>query len=246
MINDKLRNRHQQISPRHLKKASRVTQDENPYVKIAGTREPTETGYVVRGYFGKNYETYFEVMLAGTASPFYLHPKKDRTFWILNGRGFLTTQQEGKEQVTKKIITGDQITVERGTTYRIATTSTEQLQMFITQSPKYEVSLEIVAASNATKSPEEYQLREPTIEERLGTISPEMASAVGRSKPRYRSKAAQQQARTHRKSRQVEIRDEVTIVPSNGATAIDPDRAGTAAGMNAQPSRGVFDESGAG
>jgi mannose-6-phosphate isomerase-like protein (cupin superfamily) len=235
---NELRRPRRVVQPRELKKSSQRRKAALSPVKVAGQREPTETGYIVPGYIGKTFETFFEVMLAGSASAFLLHEKKDRAIWVIAGTGFVTTQKKGEKQTTRRLITGDTVSFDRNTTYRIATTASEQLEFFVTQSAKYDATLQIVAPSDAPREATEAELIEPTLEERLGTIGTAVPTR------RRGSKAAQQQARTHRKSRQVE--ETFKIVPESGAPAADPRRAGTPTGVNVQPSGGRFDESGAG
>ena len=102
------------MSPRDLPKASRRRADRaaSP-LKVAGQRVPTETGYRVPCYQGKTFETYFEVMLPGSASAFLLHDKKDRSLQLLTGQGFITTETKEAGQKTRRLIPGDTITLER-------------------------------------------------------------------------------------------------------------------------------------
>jgi len=237
MAND-LRRMRDKVLPRDLKKSSttRRAHAQNP-IKVAGQRELTETGYTVEGYCGKAFETFFEVMLPGTASAFYLHDKKDKSIWIIGGQGFVTTDSPTTGQQTRRVISGDTVAFERGVTYRLATTANMQLEFFVTQAAKYGVALQVVVPSDATKAASAADLVEPTLRERLG-----QATTVPTER-RGRSKAAQQQARKHRRSAQVE--DKFSIVPA----AIAPDPRGTGssvAGMNAAPSLGKFDDAGAG
>lgn len=238
MQHDIARRKRPKISPRDLKKSSQVRREASGApIKIAGSREATETGYRVPGYAGKNYETFYEVMLAGSASAFLLHEKKDRTAWIVGGQGFVTTKRGDEAQKTRRVITGDCLTFERGTTYRLSTTSTEQLEFFVTQSAKYESALQVVEPTDAPRQATEDEMAEPTLDERLGTVVAKPATR------RRRSKAAQQQRAQHRRSAQVE--ENFKVVPEN-QTSEDPTRAGVAAGINAQPTGGRFDEAGAG
>lgn len=232
-MRDHLRRPRVTVNPRELKKSSDIRRAAASPVKIAGERTPTETGYVVLGHHGKNFETFYEVMLPGTGSAFYLHEKKDRAIWLIAGQGFVTTQKGDGPQTTRRIVAGDHIDLERGTTYRISTTATERLEFFVTQSSKYSSALQIVAPSDAVKAPTKSDLKEPTLDERLGTVAPTAPR-------RRRSKAAQQQTRSHRKSPQVEETYSIVSEPP------DPRRVGTLAGVNTQPTGGRFDDAGAG
>ncbi len=233
-MND-LRRRRALISPRDLRKSSQSRRAAST-VKVAGEREPTETGYRAAGYTGKNFETFFEVMLSGTASAFLLHEKKDRSFWVISGQGFLTTEDSVNGQKTRRIFPGEHVSLDRGVTYRIATTATDQLEFFVSQSAKYEVSLQIIAPSDATRVATEAQLAEPSLDERLSQGT--SAQPVSR---RRGSKAAQQQKLRHRRSPQVEetfkvVPDGRQVVPGSGGHV----------GVNAQPGGGRFDDAGAG
>lgn len=239
MGRDLRRRQRPQISPRDLKKSSRVRREQSGGpLKLAGERVPTETGYRVLGYKGRNYEMYYEVMLAGSASAFMMHKKKDRTIWIVGGQGFVTTKHVDQAAITRRIVSGDALTFERGVAYRLSTTASEQLEFFVSQSAKYESALVEVQPTDAPRQATADEMAEPTLDERLGTVV---------SKPqtrRRRSKAAMQQSRTHRRSPQVE---ETFKVVSDGGTAAEPTVAAVSApGVNPQPSRGHFDEEGAG
>lgn len=223
------------VSPREFRKSSQIRRAAASPVKVAGQRVPTETGYRVPGYYGKSFETSFEVMLPGSASGFYLHEKKDKSIWIVGGQGFVTTGKVGEPPKTRRVIIGDTVSFDRGTTYRISTTASEQLEFFVTQAARYDVTLQTIMPSDATKVATDADLVEPTLDERLGTAG---------LKPRERkSKAAQQQARLHRKSAQIE--ETFRVVPES-TVMTEPARAGYSAGVNAKPSGGRFSDAGAG
>ncbi len=227
------------VNPRDLKKASRTRAAQMSPVKVGGKREPTETGYRVPGYRGKNFETFFEVMLAGTASAFFLHEKKDRSIWLISGQGFITTETKAHGQKTRRLIPGDTIALDRGVTYRLATTATEQLEFFVTQSAKYGATLKIVAPSDAMRQASAAEMAEPSLDERLGTV-------VSKPSRRRGSKAAQQQALRHRsgKGMSPQVEETFKIIPDRDAP--DPRATGGVAGLNAQPSGGRFNDVGAG
>jgi mannose-6-phosphate isomerase-like protein (cupin superfamily) len=234
-----LKRRRVKVNPRDLPKSSRIraVAATSP-IKVAGQREPTETGYRVPGYEGKTFETFFEVMLAGTASAFFLHEKKDRAVWLMAGQGFLTTETKEHGQKTRRLISGDSISLNRGTTYRFATTATEQLEFFVTQGVKYEATLQIIAPSDATRTASAEQLAEPTLDERVGTMTAQQSTR------RRRSKAAQQQTQTRRRT-SPQVEETFKIVPESGQ-ATDPRSTGSGAGVNVQPSGGRFSDIGAG
>lgn len=227
------------MSPRTLRKASRHSAAPS-LVKIAGEREPTETGYRVLGYAGKSFETFYEVMLSGTASAFLLHEKKDKSLWIISGQGFITTETKKEGQKTRRLIPGDAISLDRGTTYRIATTATGQLEFFVSQSAKYAATLTIVAPADATRTATASELEEPSLEERLGSGTPASSSRRNR-----RSKAALQQSlRPSTPGRSLQVEETFKVVPAG--TSGSADGPITVSGLNAQPSGGRFNDEGAG
>jgi len=63
-----LKRKRRQPDPRKIKKHSDIMRRTSASATVGGTREKTETGFVVSGFKGKTFETYYETMLAGTSS----------------------------------------------------------------------------------------------------------------------------------------------------------------------------------
>lgn len=244
MARDLQKRSRQKTLPRQIRKRSDRVNRDKQNLMVSGARQKTATGYIVPGFQGKSFETYYEVMLAGTATDVMRHQKKDKAFWVISGDGFLTMDTpSGSGQITRRLIPGDHINLPRGTTWRISTANQQSIEMFVSQQAKYSASLEVVEDSGAFKEATAADLREPSMAERLGE---ELTTRVPRRA--RNSKAAQQQAamRSGRRSKQVVNADgSYQIVPEGPVEASKLGHAGSA-GVNAQPTGGHFDEAGAG
>lgn len=228
-----LKRRRRQPDVRNIKKHSDFADRTANKLIVGGTRERTDTGFVVPGYIGKTFETFYETMLAGTSTATYRHEKKDRTIRVLSGVLFVLASNGG-EETQRRAIAGDEIAIERGTAFRLAT-SKEQVSMFVCQSTKYTAALELVTDSTLNSKPvPDHLLQEPTLGQRISQIDPSQAPTKRRG-----SKAKEQLAamRSGRKG---------------GATTFDepiPGRDGDVSvshGVSPRPSGGKFSEEGAG
>ena len=238
MIPKNLKARRRQPDATKVKKHSAYSKKREKRIVVGGARQKTDTGFRVPGFAGKSFETFYEVMLPGTSTPTLLHPKKDRTIRVMAGSAFVVisrTLDDGTVDTTqRRVIAGDEVALERGLTYRIATAN-EQLELVVCQQAKYEASLE-VSDDGIIRDVTPDMLRTPTPRERLVEMRPADVRQT-----RKGSKAKQQMiaARGGRTSAQVEA-----IANVSGASA--PEYAGTASGLNAKPTGGRFDDAGAG
>lgn len=224
-----LKRKRRQPDARTIKKHSDINRNRGHRATVGGTREKTSTGYEVKGFQGKTFETYFENMLAGTSTATLLHAKKDRTLRILSGVLFIMTEIDSIQSQTKAI-PGDEIVLERGTSYRLATAK-EDVEFFVCQSAKYAATLEVVDGSSlTTRDINPSLLVEPLMHQRLG-------GNEGRTLRRG-SKAKEQQAaiRAGRGNPGVEV----PVPGREGAVAPPPDVATASYGTNPQPTGGKF------
>lgn len=222
-----LKRKRRQPDPRKIKKHSDIMRRTSASATVGGTREKTETGFVVSGFKGKTFETYYETMLAGTSTPDCKHEKKDRTIRILSGALFVLTD-EGDGENQRTALAGDEIVLERGTIYRLAT-SKENVEFFVCQSAKYAATLEIISDSAfVTKEVPDYLLEDPSLAGRMYK-----SKGLGQTRRRG-SKAKEQQLAMQKKT--VAITEEPI-----------PGRQGdVTAQVNPGPSHGKFDAEGAG
>lgn len=222
-----LKRKRRQPDPRKIKKHSDIMRQTASSLLVGGSRERTETGFIVPGFQGKTFETYFETMLAGTSTPDFKHEKKDRTIRILSGSLFVL-KDEGNGETQRTARAGDEISFERGTTYRLAT-SKENVEFFVCQSAKYAATLDIISDSAfVTKEVPDSMLEDQSLVGR-------MYKSTGQGQSRRRgSKAKQQQMAAQGKT--VAIIDE-PIPGRQGAVT---------AQVNPGPSHGQFDKEGAG
>jgi len=230
-----LKRRRRQPNVRAIKKHSDIVRGAAGGLVVGGAREKTPTGVVVPGYVGKTFETYYETMLAGTSTASLRHDKKDRTVRIITGSLFVLVQKGDEPGSQQRAYAGDEIVLERGVTYRLAT-SKENCEFFVCQSAKYSATLEVVDDSSlTTKEINESLLQEPTLGQRVSQSKP----SDGQTRRRG-SKAKQQlmAAKGARNSAQV-----INSAPSDPV----PGRAGAVeAGVSPRPSQGRFSDEGAG
>lgn len=217
-------------NPRTIKKHSDIVRRDNTRLIVGGSREKTETGYIAKGFLGKSFETSFETMLARTATAVLCHPKKDKVIRIISGILFVITKIDGHE-TQQRFIAGDEIVLERGTTYRLSTAQ-EDVDMFVANSAKYDIALEVIDSSSlVTQEISPNLLEEPTIHQRIASSRPHEAISL-----RKGSKAKEQllAQRTNRKQVQPLVPEPV------------PGRQGAMVGKNPRPTAGKFSEDGAG
>jgi mannose-6-phosphate isomerase-like protein (cupin superfamily) len=225
-----MKRKRRQPDVRKIKKHSDIMRAQRGNVVVGGAREKTDTGYVVPGYKGKTFETYFESMLAGSSTATYKHEKKDKTIRIISGDLFVLTKTDGVEK-QQRAIAGDEVVLERGTEYRLAT-SKEDVEFFVVQSAKYNAAIEIVSESSLVArdvSPE--LLETPTMQHRINRTRPQDVGT------RRRGSKAKQQLMAQRGGRKVaQVIDE----PIPGRVgAVEP-------GVSPRPSLGKFSEEDAG
>ena len=228
-----LKRRRRQPNVQTIKKHSDIASRSANNLIVGGTRERTDTGFVVPGYVGKTFETYYENMLAGTSTATYRHEKKDRTIRVLSGVLFVLANN-GEEETQRRAIAGDEIAIERGTSFRLAT-SKEPVSMFVCQSAKYSAALELVTDSTLNSKPvPDHLLQEPTLGQRVAQIDPSKAPTRRRG-----SKAKKQlQAQKARRKGGNPVLDE-PIPGRLGDVAVTQ-------GINPRPSGGRFSEEDAG
>jgi len=138
-----------QIDPKTIKKHSDIAKVNNNNALVAGDREKTKTGFIVPGYTGPGFETYFEVLMPGAVSDRLRHAKKNRVLRVVSGVGFVISETEG-EQKEIKIKPGDEFVCEAGSAYRVCTTNKDPLSLFVVQDSKYLARLEVLEESTLT------------------------------------------------------------------------------------------------
>lgn len=175
-----------QISPRTLRKASRSRAHYEQTLEVAGKREQTKTGYRIPGTSCKEYETFFEHIAERQATDKMLHDKKTRTYRVVSGRGFAMLEKND-QQKSVVLIPGTELTVEPGITYVLTTTSQHSLEVFVSQSSKYESRLNIVESTETQALLDPKKLQSLSQQQ---VVSKELSSTTKRSR---RSKAAAQQ-----------------------------------------------------
>jgi hypothetical protein len=168
------------------------------------------------------------MMLASTSTAELRHPTKDRTLRVLSGSIFVIsssddTEQDGKGFASQQQLSpGDEAALERGTTYRIAT-STYPAEMYVSQQAKYELSLEVVK-----EVMDPVHVPESLLEQR--STQPVVTR---------RGSKARQQSVAYSKRVSPQVMNAVSSAPA-------PESAGTPDVINVKPSGGRFDEAGAG
>jgi len=136
--------RSQNVSPTKILKSSEILKKKRDSFNVIGERERTYTGYLVRSYVGKDFETYFESMIAGAVSPTYEHATKSICFSIISGHGLMVTEAEDGIIVEQGIASGSQVSVPPKTKYRIKAAVQGELAFFVSQSSGYEAKRKTV------------------------------------------------------------------------------------------------------
>jgi mannose-6-phosphate isomerase-like protein (cupin superfamily) len=225
MLNKK---RRRTVSPRNLRKRSDYMREYEDTVKVPGERVLIPTGYRVSSFKNGSFETFYEVMLAGTST------NRLRHLWVLAGQGFLEIQRPEESSLTKRLIPGDHVSIPRGSSFRVATTSQQTLEMIVTQQAKYEAKLEVLEELETARETPAADLAEPSLHDRM--------TSVINVTPRRGSKAAQQQVAT-RKERGREGGGHPPLgAPQSGGG----DLMGFVQGKNPRPTGGKLSAEGAG
>ncbi len=146
------------VNPRDIPKASQFRRKQEPSNTVTGTREPTEHGYRISGTVCKDYETYFEYLGEGQTTDKTVHAKKTRTYRILGGQGFAILEKDGVQK-SVVLVPGHELVVEAGIAQQLITTSTNELEFFVTQSAKYESTLKVLEKSTTTARTDESKLQ---------------------------------------------------------------------------------------
>lgn len=211
--------------PRSIKKHSDIVRRrvQNDVGVIHGEREKTDTGFIVKGFFGKNFETFIQVMMEGTSTPVMKHEKKDRTVRVLSGMLAVATDKHSV------LLRGQELALERGTEYRLLAPKGD-VEFLVVQSANYAATLEVVDASEAV-----------TTDISAETLGAYKAAPASQPTQRRGSKAKQQLAARAADRRTQGKELQLGKSPSQG-----PSSATAAPVMNPQPSMGNFDDSSAG
>jgi len=228
------RRRRQQIDPKTLKKHSQIVKRQTRNVVVLGQKEKTSTGFIIPGHKGKAFETYFETLLAGTASDMVRHPTKDRVIRVVSGDGFVILDDGINARIDKRIQAGDELILKAGVAYRFTTTSNQNLELYVSQEAKYFSRLKMVEESTATT-----EVTVDMLQENQRNVIDQPA--------RRGSKARQQQARKNSKRMPTGQVFDTSAMPVGPAEAQQTEGVATASSvMNARPSHGRFDDSSAG
>lgn len=169
------------VNPREFTKASQVRRVAQSEVQVVGQREPTKHGYRIPGTSCKEYETFFEYLAEGQATDTFMHPKKTRTFRVLDGRGYATLAKD-EETKSTVLLPGVELTVEPGVSCVIATTSTDFVSFFVTQSAKYEARMEILKESTTSTEIDSELLQSHSVEDLASQEARKLRRRTGKSK----------------------------------------------------------------
>ena len=224
------RRRRAAINPQTIKKHSDIVRENMAATIVVGNRTPTSTGFRITGYSSKSFETLYENMLPGS-STHTLVATKTRVLRIINGTGFLLTENDSGDVHQHKIIPGEEIVLAPKVAFRITTTSNSGLEMFITQNAGYEKGLKVVREDGALVT---------TPDSALNSVSRQEAVTRLERPTRRGSRAAEQQL--------AKANGTTQLTPAATATKkADASLSGTAVtGVNPRPSMGRFSEEGAG
>lgn len=209
-----------EIDPKTFKKHSQIVKQHKTIVAVTGVRERTETGYIIPGHSCGDFEIYFEMIMPSASSGLMTHPKKAKAIQVLDGTGAVIVND-----ITTKLLPGDQVVLPAGCRYRILTTNT-YLSFFVTQGSKYAARLEVLEPANS-------KIDIPS--ELLTGISPQEKLNLVTVPTRRGSKAREQSiARaTSARGNQRETAQPLSRIPD-------------ATGLNPMPTMGRFSEEGAG
>jgi len=150
------------VNPTTIKKHSDIVFQRQLAENTVGPREHTPTGFRVSGATTANFELYTEVMAAQSATNTYVHPKKSRSYRVLNGSGLLILNK------TKIIplLPGITVTVDPGVAFRVVTAgNTGELEFLVVQDSKYEDRLKLVESDGVSVEESTYSLVGQSIED---------------------------------------------------------------------------------
>lgn len=131
-----------QLDPKLIKKHSQIVRDRSEPLLVVGDRTRTDYGYTIPGVFHKSFET-LHMVIAGTTTPLWEHPKKLRVYRVVAGTGHFQEHVKGEEDCTnvetKALSPGDEVVAEPGRPHRLVADS--KLDLYVTQDYKYEANL---------------------------------------------------------------------------------------------------------
>jgi mannose-6-phosphate isomerase-like protein (cupin superfamily) len=227
-----LKRKRRQPDVRSIKKRSDYTKDYDNSIIVGGMRDKTDYGFVVDGFKGKSFETYFEHMEAQTSSPVLMHEKKDKVIRVLSGILYVICKKDDEAKQVKAI-PGDEVVLARGTSYRLSTLA-DSADLFICQNAKYTATLEVLDDTTAVSvDVPDSLLKEPTLQARLQRSLPHTLGTA-----RKGSKAKEQLAKL-RSARDNRVVEKAKPLASNVVAA-------NVEGSNLRPSHGNFSAEGAG
>lgn len=224
-----LKRKKRPVEARKVKRRSDYMPEYTNRVDVGGPRDKTDTGYAVKGFVGKNFETYFETMLPSTQGPRLHHEKKDKVIRVLNGI-LNVTSTSGKLTSTNRFIPGDEVTLERGTSYQLSTAK-EPTSFFVCQSAKYDATLEVLAEGMKAEVPPSL-LEEPSVDDRMRKSLPHTLGTNRKGSKAKEQLRALQAARNNRPAPKTVKQSEIAAQASYGT--------------NPKPGMGSFDKEGAG
>jgi hypothetical protein len=215
---------------RTIKKHSDIVRRNSSTLIVGGMHEKTKTGYVVFGFSGKSFETYFEYMLSNSATPVVQHPTKDKTIRILSGILFASLR-DGDILQEVKAVPGDELILKRGISYSLST-STEPVQLVVCQNSKYNTNLKVLDESSLV----EREVPAHMLGEHTSGIDLLSQKAIS---PRKGSKAKEQLA-------EIMVGKKSPQIINMDSTGTSPEDVAAIYGKNTRPTYGRVSEEGAG
>lgn len=156
------------IDPKTIRKHSDIVRQATNSTRVSGEREVTKTGYRAGVYLGKTLESFYEYFMEGAYTDLSMHDKKYKVVRVLGGTGYLltvTNPTELKESwITeeKTLVPGDVVEFEPTKAYRIATGSTDPLEVVVTQEPKYDSRITVIEETDMVANITESMLHSVT------------------------------------------------------------------------------------
>lgn len=219
------------IDPKTLKKGTAARMDSVAATTPAlGRRLATNYGYIIEGAKTAAYETRFEYMEVGASTGVVSHPSKYITFRCFRG-GVTVLMMQDSSTYERVLLVGDEISIPPQSKYRLACGSS-YCELFVTQEANYDQDLELWDQSqHRSVSVDPFLLKDVSEDSR-----------VPKNYTRHKSKAVEQATNLQR-SRQG---DGPVSLPGIPTSSVPPERSSPSVGINAAPSGGKFDDSGAG